>query len=315
MSQTFYSIVVEASQSKIRSSKFLEEMNLATPWDKLLSIIEPHYPTGGVGRRPMPLKLMLKIYFLQQWYQLSDPAAEEAIYDRLSFQKFLDIDLLTDTIPDETTILNFRHLIERNALHDALFEAINAYLASKGFILKKGTLVDATIIHAPKSKKNAEGKRDPEMSWAKKHGQFFFGMKGHVGVDLGSNLVHTVVCTTASSSDYTSLPDLLHGEESAYFGDSGYFSDIDKRAARDAGIFCGVTDRAKRNHPLSESQKKRNRKLSRIRSKIEHSFALLKSRFGYVKTRYRGLYKNACQIKMLFGLLNLYRMRKKLAFG
>ena len=311
---SFYSVAVENVQSKIRGSKFLKEMDLAMPWNKLCSLIEPHYPKAGMGRRPMPLKRMLKIYCLQQWYQLSDPGAEEAIYDRLSFQKFLGLDILSEAVPDETTILKFRHLLEKHNLQEAIFREINAYLTSQGFFLKKGTLMDATIVQAPKSRKNAKKQRDPEMSSTEKHGQRYFGMKSHIGMDVGSGLVHTVVCTRASVSDRACCMDLMHGEEKAYFGDKGYFSDVDKKAARDAGIYWGILDKAKRNHPLSSKQKKRNRVLSKVRSKVEHAFAVLKQRFGYRKVRYKGLYKNSCQLHMLFALGNIYKMRKKLAF-
>jgi len=224
---------------KIRTQKFLDEMDQIIPWHKLINIIEPHYPKAGNGRRPMNLFMMTKIYCLQQWYNLSDPAMEEAIYDRISFQRFLQLDLMIDRVPDETTILNFRHLLEKHNLTVQIFVTISNYLQGKGLLMKKVTIVDATIVASPSSTKNKEKKRDSEMSSTKKHGQFYFGMKIHTGVDVDSGLIHSVEITTAKVYDIKIMHSLLHGEEMSVFGDKGYASDKDKHYARDAEVYWG----------------------------------------------------------------------------
>lgn len=293
-----------------RSGKFLEEMDKAIPWQSLTDVIKGHYYDGKKGRKPMSLELMLRIYFLQQWHNLSDPAVEEAIYDRYSFQRFLRIDVMNDVIPDETTILNFRHLLEKHHLTKRIFDQVNSLLANQGMIIKEGTIVDATVIHAPSSTKNQEGKRDPEMSSTKKNGQWHFGMKMHLGVDTRNGLIHTCEGTTAKVSDREMFPDLIHGDEKAYFGDKGYVSDRDKHYARDAGIYWGVLEKRKPGRQLSQKQRRHNRRLSSIRSKVEHPFQVIKHLWGYRKTRYRGLPKNRSQFYTLAVLFNLYRVRK-----
>lgn len=260
----------------------------------------------------MELLMMLKIYFLQQWYALSDPSAEEALYDRNSFQKFLGIDLLSQHIPDETTILNFRHLLEEHKLQERFFEAVNELLTSKGLLMREGTIVDATIIAAPSSTKNKEQKRDPEMSSTKKGNQWYFGMKAHIGSDAKSGLVHHLHTTAAKTSDRTPFRELLHGQERAIFGDKGYYKQEDKRTARAKGILWAVSDRGTRNHPLSSSQRKRNRKFSSVRSKVEHPFGVVKCQWKFLKVRYKGLFKNTMQLFALFSLANLFRVRKTL---
>ena len=297
---------------KIRAQKFLEEMEQIIPWQQLETIIEPHYPKAGNGRPPMNLLMMIKIYCLQQWYNLSDPAMEEAIYDRLSFLRFLQLDLMLDRVPDETTILKFRHLLEKHNLTAQIFDTVASYLQSKGLLMRKGTIVDATIVQSPSSTKNKEKKRDPEMSSTKKHGQFYFGMKMHTGVDAESGLIHSVEITTAKVHDIKMMPSLLHGEEKAVFGDKGYASDNDKHYARDAEVYWGVLDKKKRNSSLSAKQIKRNKKLSSIRSKVEFPYLIIKRMWGHNKTRYRGLRKNLSQWHMLTALSNLYQARKKL---
>lgn len=302
-----------AHSKKLRCEVFLDEMERAIPWGKYIELLKPFYKKAGlVGRDKKELELMLKIYFLQQWYNLSDPTAEESIYDRISFQKFLGIDLLGQTVPDETTILNFRHFLEEHGLTEKLFKLTGDILAKCGYILKKGTIVDATIISAPSSTKNEAGKRDEEMRSTQKHGQWYFGMKAHAGVDADSGVVHTVTNSSANEHDKTKMDDLLHGEEKAVFGDKGYYDEEEKRKARKAGIFWGVLDKGKRGSALSSSQEKRNLKLSSIRAKVEHPFRVLKCQWKFTKVRYKGLYKNACQIFTLFMLANIYMLRKKL---
>lgn len=306
------SFLALAQEKKLRCEKFLEEMEKIIPWEKFYNEIQPFYTEKETGRKRTTLMIMLKIYFLQQWYALSDPAAEEAIYDRNSFQKFLGIDLLSHTVPDETTILNFRHLLEVHRLQERFFRIVNAVLEKKGLLMKEGTIVDATIIAAPSSTKNKKQKRDPEMSQTKKGNQWFFGMKAHIGVDAHSGVVHTLETSTAKVNDRKPFKKLLHGRERAIFGDKGYFKTEDKREARNKGILWAVSDRGKVNHPLSSSQRKRNRKFSSVRSKVEHPFRVIKCQWGFTKVRYRGLFKNTMQLCMLFSLANLFRVRKRL---
>jgi transposase, IS5 family len=296
----------------IRSEQFLQEMDQIIPWERLIKLIEPHYPKAGNGRKPMDLLLMLRLYCLQQWYNLSDPSMEEAVYDRISFQKFLRVDLMLDRIPDETTILHFRHLLEKNGLTEQIFQDVNGHLQDKGLLMKKGTIVDATIIRSPSSTKNQEQKRDPEMSSTRKNGQYYFGMKVHAGVDAKSGLAHSLVVTTAKDADIKIYPELLHGQEEAIFGDKAYCSDREKHYAREAEVFWGVLDRRKQGKQLSERQKKKNRLLSGVRCKVEFIFHVIKNLWGHAKTRYRGLDKNRSHWLMLAMLANLYQARKKL---
>ena len=302
-----------AHQKKLRCETFLNEMDTIIPWEQLLSVIEPHYVHQDTGRKRKELKMMLKIYFLQQWNDLSDPAMEEAIYDRCSFQKFLDIDLLSYRVLDETTILNFRHLLEKHKLQEEFLDVVNRELEEKGYLMKKGTIVDATLIAASPSTKNKDKKRDPEMHQTKKGNQWYFGMKGHIGVDVDSGVVHSVEGTAANVHDRTKLHALLHGEEKAIFGDQGYASDEDKDTCRKYGVvhWC-VNDRGKRNRPLSHGQRKKNRKRSSVRAKVEHPFRIIKDLWGHRKVRYRGIEKNTLQLHALFALANLYMKRKQL---
>ncbi len=312
MSQLSF-LSIGLGKKRLRCERFLDEMSAVMPWNRLCALIVPHYATGTGGRPPMPLERMLKIHCLQQWYRLSDPAMEEAIYDRNSFQRFLQIDLLSDPVPDETTILNFRHLLETHDLARRIFDEINAYLSQQGLLLQEGTITDATLIDAPSSTKNRDKKRDPEMSSTKKGNQWYFGMKAHIGTQLrGKPLIHSVETSTAKAHDKTKKDDLMHGNERAEFGDKGYADDKDKRAARKKGVFYGVLDKAKRGKKLSGKQKHRNKKLSSVRAKVEHPFQILKCQWGYSKTRYRGLKKNDGQIVMLCALANIFMVRRSL---
>jgi len=304
------SFITLANTKKLRCEQFLTEMDKVIPWEPLLSIISPHYNEKEVGRKRKDLKLMLKIHFLQQWYDLSDPGVEEAVYDRLSFQRFLEIDILTEAVPDETTVLRFRHLLEKHGLPEKIFAMIKWILEEKRLIMKTGTIVDATIIEAPSSTKNREKKRDPEMSSTKKGNDWHFGMKAHIGVDAKTGLVHSLETTTARVHDKAMEEKLYYGTERARFGDKGYYDEKKKRELRKRGIYWGIADRRKRNHGLSFSQKKKNRKLSSVRSKVEFPFHVIKCLWGHTKVRYRGLYKNTCQLFVLFSLTNLFRIRK-----
>lgn len=298
-----------AHTKKLRCEKFLDEMEHVVPWQLLVEAVEPFYPEHDTGRKRKELRMMLKILCLQQWYNLSDPAAEDAIYDRCSFQKFLGVDLLSDAVPDETTICKFRHLLEEHGLQEEFFAVVRDVLLERGLLVKEGTIVDATIVPAPSSTKNAEKKRDPEMSSTKKGQKWFFGMKAHIGADV-RGFVHTILGTTAKVHDSVVFSQLLHGEERAVFGDKAYAKDERKREARAAGVYWGVTDRARRGHALSSSKKKRNRQTSSVRSFVEHPFGTLKCRWKYAKVRYRGLKKNIAHLHLLFALVNLYRARR-----
>jgi IS5 family transposase len=310
--QSLASLTYEGMKKRTKREKFLQEMNRVVPWERLEGLIEPHYPKVGKGRPPRGLKVMLRIYCLQQWYGLSDPGVEEALYDIESMRRFVGLELGEDAIPDETTVLNFRHLLEAHNLASAVFEAVKAYLGEQGLLLSGGSIVDATIIHAPPSTKNQRKERDPEMSSTKKGNTWYFGMKAHISVDVHSGLVHTVGITTASEHDNSVIGELVREDDRAVFGDKGYASDQTKRAARQAGVYWAVLDKAKRNRKLSGSQRKRNKKHASVRAKVEHVFRIVKCQFGYRKTRYKGLAKNAAQVFSLMALANLYQARGQL---
>lgn len=300
-------------KKKIRSAKFLDEMNRVIPWKRLCGIIEPHYQQAKLGRDKKPLLMMLKIYCLQQWYNLSDPGAEEAIYDRLSFQRFLGLGEPGDSVPDETTILNFRHLLERHDLSKKLFQEINAHLQEQGLLMQTGSIVDATLIAASSSTKNADRSRDPEMHSTKKGNQYTFGMKAHIGVcATGDPLVHTVEITPANVHDSVMMDSLLHGEERVLFGDKAYHSRERQAQAEAHGIVWAVQAKAARGQSLPVWQEWMNHLYARFRSRVEFPFQIVKHLWGHRRVRYKGLYKNACQFYWLFGLSNLYRVRKKL---
>ncbi len=310
---SFATLDYQTKKKQTKREKFLDEMDGVIPWARIEALIEPHYPKAGNGRRPYPLSTMLRIYFLQQWYQLSDPGAEEALYDIQSMRQFAGFDLGRDAIPDETTILNFRHLLERHDLTKALFEAVTKHLKEHGALLRGGTIMDATLIAASPSTKNKEHKRDPEMSQSKKGNQWYFGMKAHIGVDAKSGLVHTVGVSTGSVHDAKVMDGLVREDDRAVFGDKGYVNEKKKRAARRAGVYWAVKDKAKPGRKLSGSQRKRNKKHGSIRAKVEHVFRVMKCQFGYRKVRYRGIKKNAAQVFSLLALANLYLVRRRLA--
>jgi len=299
-------------KKQTKRERFLGEMDAVVPWATLLGLIEPHYPKAGHGRRPYPLEVMLRIYFLQQWYQLSDPGAEEALYDIQSMRAFAGLELGRDAIPDETTILNFRHLLEARELTKAIFEAVSAHLADKGALLRGGTIMDATLIAASPSTKNTDGKRDPEMSQSKKGNQWYFGMKTHIGVDARSGLVHTAGVTTGKVHDAKVMDNLIREDDRAVFADKGYVNENKKRAARRAGVYWAVKEKPKAGRRLSSSQIKRNRRHGAIRAKVEHVFRVLKCQFGYRKVRYRGIEKNGAQVFALLALANLFLARRQL---
>jgi IS5 family transposase len=289
-------------------------MELVVPWKVLLEIIEPHYPVAGRGRRPYALESMLRVHLMQNWFALSDPAMEEALYEIASLRSFARLSL-NEPIPDETTILNFRHLLEANDLADDMLKVVNALLARKGLLLKRGSIVDATIIAAPSSTKNADGQRDPEMHQTKKGNQWFFGMKAHIAVDAHSGLVHTVTTTAANEADVEQVGDLLHGKEEQVWADSGYRG-AQTRVSRDDlqwHIAARPSDIAKlpEGRVKARVQKEEYRKAS-VRAKVEHPFRVIKRQFGLVKVRFRGLAKNTAHVVTLFALSNLWMARKQL---
>ena len=307
---TFAGQAFQAKKRQTKRERFLGEMDQVVPWERLVAVVAPHYPTTGRrGRPPMPLEMMLRIYFMQQWYALSDEAMEDALYEIESMRVFAGLELIDDAIPDATTLTKFRHRLERHQLTAALFNTINAMLEERGILLQSGTMVDATIIHTAPSTKNREKKRDPDAHQTKKNNQYFFGMKLHVGADVRSGVVHTCAVTAANVADIKIFPDLLREDDPAVFGDSAYQKRKFKRAARAAGVFYGVSLKGSSTYPLTEANKRHNRRLSSIRSRVEHIFRVLKCQFGYRKTRYRGREKNAAQMFMLMGLTNLYLVR------
>ena len=305
----------DAMKKKVtRREQFLAEMDVVVPWTRLLALIAPHYPKVGPkgGRPPMPIETMLRVYFLQNWYALSDPMAEETLYDSEAMRRFAGIELGDDRIPDETTILNFRHLLERRGLTEAIFAEVNGHLVDRGITLRSGTLVDATIIDAPSSTKNKARARDPEMSSTKKGNAWYFGMKAHVGVDVDSGIVHSLEATTAKVHDSRIWDELLHGNERSIWADKGYVSAEREATFIKDGKVWGVMRKAPKGDALDPIDEEINRIIAMVRAKVEHPFRVLKRQFGHVKTRYRGLAKNRAQLFTLFALGNLFLVRRRL---
>jgi IS5 family transposase len=311
---SFASLAYDNKKKRTKREKFLAEMDQVIPWAELLKIIRKHYPKAGNGRQPMPLERMLRIYFLQQWYGLSDPGMEDSLYDSESMRRFAGIDLEADPVPDETTILNFRHLLEKHQLTEKIFEKTKQYLSGKGLMLREGTIVDATIINAPSSTKNQTRTRNPEMKHTKKGNQWYFGMKAHVGTDMDRGLVHSIEVTHAGVHDSQKMEDLLHGKESAVYGDKAYSDTGKSEVFESRGIEWHIDRKGSPNHPLTEEDRKWNREQHHIRAKGEHAFLVVKHLWGYRKVRYKGLLKNAAQVFSLFALANLYLVRKDLLF-
>ena len=295
-----------------RREQFLDRMEQVVPWARFEQLIVVHYPVAGRGRRPYPLAAMLRIHFMQQWFGLSDPAMEEALWETPLLCKFAGIAIDFEGVPDETTILNFRHLLERHALGKALFDEMAAILTERGLMLRQGTIVDATLIAAPPSTKNRTRTRDPEMKQTKKGNQWYFGMKAHIGADAPSGCVHSAQMTSANVHDSVVTDALLHGEEEIAFGDSAYASnERSLEADRDEGDVIWATPfKRKKGQDLTDDQRRINRLMSSYRSKVEHVFRIVKRQFGYTKTRYRGLSKNSQQIFCLLALANIYIVRK-----
>jgi len=313
MKQTTFAALARNGKGKItRRERFLAEMDAVIPWSHLLSLIEPYYPKAGNGTQPKPMEQMLRSYFMQQWFNLSDPAMEDALYDSESMRRFAGIELVDDAIPDETTILRFRHLLERHGLSEQIFALVRGLLEQKRLLLKSGTIVDATIIDAPPSTKNAAQARDPEMKQGKKNArEWRFGMKAHVGTDRGG-LVHTLVTTHAGAADISQLPQLSHGEERELYGDQAYWSEMHRLAATEHGVRYRVSRRPTPGRRLTEHQRRLNRLRSATRARGEHAFRVVKQLWGYSKVRYRGLAKNTARLFTMFALANLYLVRRRM---
>jgi IS5 family transposase len=306
-------LVFEKYGRKSRRELFLDEMERVVPWSGLLALVGPHYAKAGKGRRPVGLQIMLRTYFVQQWFNLSDPSAEELLYESSAVRRFVGVDLGMAAAPDETTILRFRHLLEQHDLCGMMLDTVNLHLEAKGIKIATSTIVDATIIYAPSSTKNASGERNPEMHQTRKGNQWYCGLKAHIGVDARQGALHSVATTAASVADYHMLPELLHGEERKVWGDGGYQGQteaIQEVAPKAQDMTC---KRTRFKKYVGELQKKKIKSKSSVRATVEHVFRILKRVFGFDKVRYRGLAKNHHRLCANFSLVNLYLHRKHLA--
>ena len=313
---TFADAEYAGKRKQTRKELFLIEMDQVVPWQGLITLIEPHYPKGEGGRPAYPLMAMLRVHLMQNWFGYSDPAMEEALYETNILRQFSGLSL--ERIPDETTILNFRRLLEKHELAAGILAVINGYLDDRGLSLRQGTIVDATLIHAPSSTKNQDGKRDPEMHQAKKGNQWYFGMKAHIGVDDESGLVHSMVGTAANVADVTQVDKLLHGDENVVCADAGY-TGVEKRPEHEGRqVIWQIAARRStyqklgKRSVLYKAKRKIEKAKAQVRAKVEHPFRVIKRQFGYVKTRFRGLAKNTAQLVTLFALSNLWMARRHL---
>jgi IS5 family transposase len=297
-----------------RRAQFLADMEQIIPWPELTAAVQTVYPkiSENGGRPPIPLERMLRIYFLQLWFNLSDPAVEEALYDSVAMRSFVGIDLGIEGAPDETTVCKFRHLLERNKLGKTLLKAVNEHLRRSGIKIAHGTIVDATIIGAPSSTKNKDGKRDPEMHQTAKGKQWYFGMKAHVGVDSKTKLIHTILASAANVADALALPHLLHGKETRVWGDQAYRGQKDAMRAAAPRARDFTNQRYRWGSRIDEQIKATNRTKSRVRAKVEHTIGVIKRVFGFQKVRYRGLAKNLHRLEVSAALANLYTVRRRL---
>lgn len=314
--ETFTDLEYRCRKKKTRREEFLETMDEIIPWDEWVAVIEPYYPKSKRGSPPMGIEKMLRMYLLQIWFNLSDPATEDAIYDSYAMRKFVGIDFLTESVPDETTLCKFRHLLEENGLNKLFFDAINRVMVKSGHMMKGGSIIDATIINAPSSTKNADKSRDPEMHQTKKGNEWKFGMKCHIGVDAGSGLVHTMTVTAANEHDITQAAALIRDDDEAVYGDSGYLG-IEKRPEITgnrhlAGIDYRINRRPSSLPKVSDNaidwERYIERRKSSVRCKVEHAFRIIKCQFGYRKTAYRGLAKNENRLYAMFACANLYAL-------
>src|ERR1700722_8590180 len=309
--RTFASLAWNGKGKVTRRERFLAEMDAVILWSRLVRLIEPHYPKAGQGRKPLGLEKMLRIYFLQQWFNLSDPQAEDAIYDSESMRRFAGVELGDEVVPDESTILRFRHLLERHALTHAIFDAVADLLEERRLLLRAGTIVGATLIAARSSTKKARASRDPEMKQTRKGRNWHFGMKLHIGTDR-RGIVHTVRATDAAVADIAQLPELLHWQERELFGDQAYWKEDDREFLESWGIRYRINRRPTASRPLSERWRMINRARSRTRAHGEHAFRVIKQLWSFTKVRYRGLAKNLARAQTMFALANLYQLRRQL---
>jgi IS5 family transposase len=310
---TFAQAEYAAKKKRTRREQFLGEMEQVLPWSALQALIRPHYyreEARGPGRAPIGLERMLRMYLLQQFYTLGDEALEDAIYDSNAFRHFLGIDLGREAVPDATTLLGFRHLLEEKGLQQPIFETINAVLRERGVLLKEGTLVDATIIDAPASTKNKDKQRDPQMHQTRKGNQWYFGMKAHIGVDLHSGLVHSLTGTAANEADVNQTANLLHGEEKAVYADAGYTGADKREELKERKVTWRIAMKRGKLKAMAEGELKTlseqaEHLKAKLRARVEHPFHVVKNRFGFRKVRYKGLEKNTGQLYVLFALANL----------
>jgi len=303
----------EKYRKPTRRDAFLATMEQIVPWSQLCSVIEPYYPTAGNGRPPVGHARMLRMYFVQHWFNLADEACEDALLDSPALRRFVGIDLGRERVPDATTLLKFRRLLEQHSLGEALFAQVGAVLQASGMKVGTGTIVDATIISAPSSTKNADKARDPEMHQTCKRKQWFFGMKLHIGVDSTTGLAHSAVVTAANVHDKHPLPDLLHGKEELVYGDCAYASQQDLIASKAPNARDVTNQRVRKGSVTEELERMVNRAKSRVRARVEHVFAVVKRLWGFDKVRYRGLAKNATRAFVTLALANIYLARKHLA--
>ncbi len=312
------SLGLGTSTKRTRRREFLDEMDRVVPWSDLVAEIAPFMPAGKRGRPPFPVESLLRIHFMQQWFTLSDPAMEEALHDMPLFRDFAGLGGWDDRLPDESTILRFRHVLEKHKLAERILATVNLLLGAKGLMLRSGTVVDATLISAPSSTKNASGERDPEMHQSKKGQPWFFGMKAHIGVDADSGLVHTVRGTSGNVNDVVEANSLLHGQETDVFADAGYQGAHKRPDAKEdvkwhVAMRPGKRKLLDKTDPVDALTEQIERIKASIRAKVEHPFRVIKRQFGHVKVRYRGLDKNTAQLHTLFALANLWMVRKRLS--
>ena len=308
----------ERHRKRTRKELFLAEMESIIPWADVVAVIAPFYPAprpDKAGRRPVGVERMLRIHFIQHWFNLADPAVEDALYDMPALRRFVGIDLGQERVPDETTICRFRHLLEKHGLGERFFQLINRYLGENGLRVHRGTIVDATIINAPSSTKNKAKERDPEMRSTRKGQQCYFGMKAHIGVDSNTKLVHSLRCTAANAHDSTEVGNLLHGDETKVWGDSAYTGKKEAIRAAAPAARDYTHRRGVRGRSLSDEERAVNKTKSRVRAKVEHPFLVLKRRFGFRKARFRGLAKNTNHLMTSFALINVVMSKKKLLRG
>ena len=312
-----HSLGLGQTTKRTRRREFLDEMEKVVPWSDLVALVSPYLPDGKRGRPPFSPETMLRIHFMQQWFTLSDPAMEEALHDMPVFREFAGLEGWDERLPDESTILRFRHVLEKHKLTAQILQTVNDLLSAKGVMLKGGSVVDATLIAAPSSTKNGSGERDPEMKQSRKGQQWYFGMKCHIGVDIKSGLVHTVRGTSGAVNDVTEANSLVRPGDREVYADAGYRG-ADKRPDARAGVAWNIAMRPGKRRtldpakPIEALAEQLERVKAGIRARVEHPFRVVKRQFGHIKVRYRGLAKNTAQLHTLFALANLWMARRKL---